>query len=222
MSLLWLQSWLRKPWLRFGPYSSLSFLPKDSERQHQLYHTEYTKLQNWIQGSERSGEAAPLKHTGLPLYGPWDSCYLGGSGWPPKFQPWYSCTGGGRSPRMQDWLAKMGIALWVSLMRNSEGTWRTWRREGVFEGGNSKGWMGRLSFCGLEPREMVHGGIWGYSAKRDHCSAVLTRERQLKCYKGINKRTGRITAGGTQMGNWGKSVLHHQRVLRVEVCFALA
>lgn len=116
-------------------FFSLSFPHKDSERQHQMYLINYAnKLQNWIQGSETSAEATPLKHRGLPLYG--SPAAQGAVGDPPKFWPWYSCLGGGRSLRMQGWLAEMGTALWLSFMRNSDG--RTWRRrEDVFEGGNS-------------------------------------------------------------------------------------
>lgn len=154
----------------------LSFLHKDSEKQHQLYLIIYiNKLQNWIQGSERSAETTPLKHR--------DSCCSGYSGGTPEFWSWYSCIEGGRSPRMQGWLAEMGVALWLSFMRISEGMGRTWRRrEDVFQGGHSKGKMERLSFCGLEPTEMVQGGIWGYWDKRHHRSAILKWERLLECH----------------------------------------
>lgn len=84
---------------------------------------------------------------------------------------------------MQGWLAEMGVALRLSFMRISEGMGRTLRiREEVFQGGHSKGQMGRLSFCGLEPREMVQGGIWGYWDKSHHRSAILKGERLLECH----------------------------------------
>lgn len=71
----------------------------------------------------------------------------------------------------------------------------------MFEGGNSKRWKRRLSFCGLEPGEMEHDAIWGHSDRRDCINGILKAERQLEHHQGINKTTGRIITGGIQMGN---------------------